>query len=83
MGYQKRSVLIIDDDEGVVPTITRLVQSLGVTVDYAYDLTTGLNKLNRSDVTDFPVIDLVFLDVNLPDGNGLDIIGDILTLKNS
>jgi len=65
-------ILIIDDDEGVVYTLSRLVKEMGYDVDHAFTIRDGLLKV--STVT----FDLVLLDVNLPDGSGLDIINDIL-----
>lgn len=72
MADQERAkILIIDDDEGVVQTLTRIIESLGFEADHALTLTRGMEKVNALDV------DLVLLDVNLPDGSGLDIIEDI------
>ncbi len=68
---QKAKVLIIDDDEGVVLTLARIVQSLGLEAVCAYTLTEGMGKVNALDV------DIVLLDVNLPDGSGLEVIEDI------
>ncbi|MCM2284095.1 MAG: sigma-54 dependent transcriptional regulator [Desulfobacula sp.] len=64
----KARILIIDDDEGVVITLTRIIESLGLEADHALTLTRGMEKINTLDV------DLVLLDVNLPDGSGLDAI---------
>ncbi len=61
--------------------MTRIVGTMGLEADHAHDLKTGLAVINRADESKLSAgsgYDLVFLDVNLPDGNGLEIIGDIL-----
>jgi DNA-binding NtrC family response regulator len=68
------SILVIDDDEGVVHTMSRLVKSLGHEIGYAFTLNDGLNKIYSKK------FDIIFLDVNLPDGNGLEIIADIVKM---
>jgi DNA-binding NtrC family response regulator len=77
MDQPKAKILIIDDDEGVVHTLTRMVQGLGCDVDHALTLTLGRDKVNALDV------DIVFLDVNLPDGSGLDAIEEIAGLPDA
>ncbi len=65
------NILIIDDDEGVVYTLSRLVKDMGHEVDHAFTIKDGLSKVFES------TFDLILLDVNLPDGSGLDIIDNI------
>ena len=59
-------VLVIDDDLEVRETIRSLVARMRLESDGASTLAEGLEKLQESD------FDVVFLDVRLPDGNGLD-----------
>ena len=73
----KTKILVIDDDEGVVHTLSRIIESLGFNVDQALTLTRGMEKINALDV------DLVLLDVNLPDGSGLDVIGEISAMPDA
>jgi two-component system NtrC family response regulator len=61
-------VLIIDDDPIVCETISHIVERLDHEVTSAHTLGDGLTKVSASDY------DVVFLDVRLPDGNGLDIL---------
>lgn len=63
---QKGNILIIDDDEGVVRTIIRAFKRLDIKLAYSYNLLDGLKKIDNND------FDAIFLDVNLPDGNGID-----------
>ncbi|RLB17527.1 MAG: sigma-54-dependent Fis family transcriptional regulator [Deltaproteobacteria bacterium] len=57
--------LIIDDDEGMRYTLSVLVTQLGHNVSCACSLQEGIQTASSKD------FDVVFLDVNLPDGNGL------------
>ncbi|MCP4161654.1 MAG: sigma-54-dependent Fis family transcriptional regulator [Deltaproteobacteria bacterium] len=66
------NILIIDDDDGVVHTMSRLVEDMGHNVDSAFTIKEGLKKIASS------IFNVVLLDVNLPDGSGLDIVDDIV-----
>lgn len=61
-------VLIIDDDHEVCETIESLVTRLSHDAVCAYTLEEGIDKLQEN------AIDVVFLDVRLPDGSGMDIL---------
>nr|NJM00925.1 sigma-54-dependent Fis family transcriptional regulator [Desulfobacula sp.] len=76
-GAEKAKILVIDDDEGVVHTLSRIIESLGFEVDHALTLAAGMGKINALDV------DLVLLDVNLPDGSGLDVIGEVSAMPDA
>ncbi len=65
------AVLIIDDDEGVSYTLSRIVDELGHRSVAAFSLKDGLKEAASGK------FDVVFLDVRLPDGNGLGIIPGI------
>ncbi|BFR50095.1 sigma-54 dependent transcriptional regulator [Nitratidesulfovibrio sp. HK-II] len=60
------TILVIDDDVQVCETIASLLARLRYACETAHTLEEGLRKLETTDV------DVVFLDVRLPDGNGLD-----------
>ncbi len=64
-------ILIIDDDEMVSEALAALIMGLGHRTDYTLTLKGGLNKLNTESY------DIVFLDVNLPDGDGLQSLPQI------
>ncbi|MFT5702515.1 MAG: two-component system NtrC family response regulator [Desulforhopalus sp.] len=64
-------ILIIDDDENICYVVSRLARKMDHEVDCATTLKEGLEKVHDTDV------DLVFLDVKLPDGNGLDALAEI------
>ena len=65
-------ILIIDDDEGICYTLSSLAGKEGHETDCAFNLREGLEKVNSRS------FDIVFLDVMLPDGIGLDILPGIL-----
>jgi len=59
-------ILIIDDEVYIRDILSTRVERLGDIAHTASTLEQGLKKLGQD------TFDLVFLDVNLPDGNGLD-----------
>lgn len=65
------NILIIDDDKMLCKTLSRYIQRIGHEVTYALTLEDGLEKVSLL------TLDVVFLDVNLPDGNGLDALPGI------
>ena len=67
-------ILILDDDFEVCETIESLVVRLSHVCDKAHTLNEGL-KLARSQS-----FDVIFLDIRLPDGNGLDILPQLMEL---
>lgn len=64
-------VLIIDDDEGMAYTLARMVQEAGHQAETAPNLSRGLPLAASGGY------DVLFLDVRLPDGSGIDAIPEI------
>jgi two-component system, NtrC family, response regulator len=58
-------VLIIDDDEGICKMMCAKIKSMGHEAECAQTLSYGL------DLAGTGIFDVVYLDVKLPDGNGL------------
>ena len=58
-------VLVIDDENTIGVLMSRIIGRMGHTVDYADTIKTGLEAVKADN------FDIVFLDVQLPDGNGL------------
>ncbi|MBG0775679.1 MAG: sigma-54-dependent Fis family transcriptional regulator [Desulfovibrionaceae bacterium] len=58
--------LIIDDDVEICETMQSLARRMGLDCAAAYTLAQGMAELQAGDV------EVVFLDVRLPDGNGLE-----------
>jgi len=69
----KESILLIDDEEALLATLSLRLRGEGYVVDTASDGTEGFEK-----ATSKP-FDLIILDVMLPDKSGFDICRDIRT----
>ena len=68
----KKSVLIVDDEQEICFLLAVLLKQLGYEAEYAHSLHDGLAKI--ATMRDF---DVVFLDLNLPDGLGSSMIPEI------
>lgn len=66
------NVLIIDDDEAVCGMLSEMIRNIGHHATSTHTLENGLHESLRN------AYDVVFLDVRLPDGNGLDGIPRLL-----
>lgn len=64
-------VLIIDDEEKLRALLARIIRLEGMTVLEADSLKAGNKLIEREDV------DVVFCDVKLPDGNGVEFVTDV------
>jgi two-component system NtrC family response regulator len=64
-------ILIIDDDKMICETIANIVHHVGHTASFAHTLKEGLREAQTGNA------DVVFLDVRMPDGSGLDILARI------
>ena len=65
-----KRVLLVEDEPGLIVTLTDRLQSEGFAVEVATDAPGGLDRLTREHW------DVVLLDVMLPGGNGFDICRD-------
>ena len=71
------NILIIDDDAEVRETLLSLTRRMRHAGEAVGNLAQGMARLRQGG------IDVVFLDVTLPDGNGLDILSGIKALADS
>lgn len=62
------NVLIIDDDQPTCEALAELVRNIGHEADFALTARDGVAKAEGGD------FDVVFLDIRLPDANGLSIL---------
>lgn len=70
-------VLIVDDDRIMNETLSEMVENLNHEVECVFTATMGLAKsLSKP-------FDVVFLDVRMPDGSGLDILPGIVAASSS
>ena len=58
-------ILIIDDEKAIGALMSRVIEQMGHSATYADTLKSGMQAFTEDD------FDIVFLDVQLPDGNGL------------
>lgn len=65
-------ILIIDDDQKICRVLSELVKSLG------HNATVGISITEGRDLGILGNFDLILLDLELPDGNGLQILPDLL-----
>lgn len=65
-------MLIIDDDVEACETMESLISRMGHNCDMAHTLVSGLRKATETE------FDVIFLDVHLPDGNGLEILPNLM-----
>jgi DNA-binding NtrC family response regulator len=68
MSSRKGSILIVDDEKEIVESLEELLKTEGYQIDTAGTADESLQKRAREP------FDLVLLDVNLPDSNGLDVL---------
>lgn len=65
------SILIIDDDDSLRDSLRRILHKEGYTIMEASEGGRGLKLLERSSV------DLILLDIFMPDKDGLETIGEL------
>lgn len=70
-------VLIIDDNRAICEILKLMVVKLDHEVQYCHTLREGLEDARNSD------FDIIFLDVMLPDGNGLDYVLEFQNFPNA
>jgi DNA-binding NtrC family response regulator len=70
-------ILIIDDDRELCRMMSRQLGYMGHQVTAAYMIRDGLKMLQQS------TFDVLFLDVRLPDGHGIDALPKIKASPNS
>ncbi len=68
-------ILIIDDDYEIRSTLSAALKRRSYTVDQAINIEAGRDKIGGP-------YDVIMLDVLLPDGNGIDLLGEIVAIKD-
>lgn len=68
---KKQRILYIEDDPIHVESGSMVMRQIGVTWDIATSGKEGIKKLHQNDYT------LIFVDINIPDINGVDIVRNI------
>lgn len=71
MNTQKNQILLVEDDLALSDGIVMVLQGIPFSINQCFNLKTARENLQRE------TYDLVILDINLPDGNGLDLLKEI------
>lgn len=71
----KKNILIVDDDKFILNIFCRILQKQGYNVDVVETGQETLEKMNEKKY------DLVLIDVNLPDVNGIDLVSKINSIN--
>ncbi len=71
MGHKTANILIIDDDEMFCQLLSSALAADGYSISCVHRLEEGIRRVSGDS------FDVVFLDVRLPDGNGLDKLSEI------
>jgi len=66
LSFDMAKVLVVDDENTIGALMSRVIERMGHTVEYAETLKTAMQAVQEDD------FDIIFLDVQLPDGNGLN-----------
>jgi len=69
-------VLIIDDDELICEMLSLMVEDMGHTASYTLTIKEGFKRASSEE------FDVIFLDIRMPDGNGLDLLPRIHELPS-
>jgi DNA-binding response OmpR family regulator len=72
----KMKVLIIDDEAEIGNLLSSVLGSMGFKAEYQPDLRSGISSFEAN------MHDIVFLDLRLPDGDGLSLIPRIKEAKS-
>lgn len=70
------NVLIVEDEKGLALEIDEFLSHEGFTIEHARTKTTAAEKIFVNGY------DFILLDLNLPDGNGFDLLQTLKSLKN-
>ncbi len=62
------SILVVDDEKNITQLMSDILEDEGFDVEVAYSMNEAKNRIKSKD------FDIIFLDVWLPDGEGLDLI---------
>lgn len=75
MDNKIRNVLIVDDEKDICSLLSAILNNMGLHVKTAFSLKEGSQTLKEK-------VDIAFLDIKLPDGEGFEIIEDLRELND-
>ncbi|MBA2406983.1 MAG: response regulator [Chitinophagales bacterium] len=65
---ENRSILIIDDEKEICILLAKIIEKNGMRAIYVHSLEDALGSIDKINPP------LIFLDINLPDGSGIDFL---------
>ncbi|MBL0745109.1 response regulator [Chryseolinea lacunae] len=72
-----RKILVVDDELEICLLVTQYLKKLGYETDFALSISEALSKISGSP------FDILFVDLNLTDGSGYDLISTLQESKNA
>ena len=76
MSKQARKILIVDDEEYIVELIKNIITEMD-TSSYDIKITTAKDGIEALDAMEETKFDLAFLDLNMPNVNGIEVISRV------
>jgi DNA-binding NtrC family response regulator len=73
----KKDILIIEDEKDICTLLSSMLMEKGYSVKFSNSISEGKNLITQS----YP--EVLILDINLPDGNGLDAIPELKVLNKN
>lgn len=64
----KVQILVVDDEVEICLLLSGMLRKMGFGTEYAHSVSEGIQKVSEND------FDVIFLDLNLPDGLGFHLI---------
>lgn len=64
----KEQILVVDDEVEICLLLSGMLRKMGFGAEYAHSVSEGIDKIGKREY------DVVFLDLNLPDGLGFHLI---------
>ncbi|MCX6158401.1 MAG: sigma-54 dependent transcriptional regulator [Ignavibacteriota bacterium] len=69
-------ILIVDDEESIVDSLSLILRHAGYEVDFCYDGIAALKKFSDSSY------DLILLDIKMPKMDGMEVLEKMMDMKN-
>lgn len=69
-------ILIVDDEESIVDSLSLILRHANYEVDYCYDGIAALNKFSKASY------DLILLDIKMPKMDGMEVLEKMREIKN-